>query len=134
MCSMSSRLVPLIVRSRQHAEILKNNEKMLAPSFNVTFQYIDDVLSLANSKFVDRIYPTNLKIKDATDTARPATYIEVHTINDSEGRLRKKIYDKRDDFKFPISNFPFLCVNIPAAHVLVYRVPISPFDMIYQSM
>jgi hypothetical protein len=37
---------------------LKKNEKKLA--FNFTFHYIDDVLSLNNSRFgnfVDRIYP-----------------------------------------------------------------------------
>jgi hypothetical protein len=25
------------------------------------------------------------------------------------------LYDKRDDFNFPIVNFPFICSNIPAA-------------------
>jgi hypothetical protein len=29
--------------------------------------------------------------------------------------LKGKKYDKRDDFKFPIVNFPFICSNIPAA-------------------
>jgi hypothetical protein len=41
-------------------ELLKKNEKKLARSFNFTFRYIDDVLSLNNSKFgdfVDRICP-----------------------------------------------------------------------------
>jgi hypothetical protein len=31
------------------------------------------------------------------------------------GRLRTKLYDKRNDFNFPIENFPFICNNIPAA-------------------
>jgi hypothetical protein len=35
----------------------------------------------------------------------------------SEGRLRTKLYNKRDDFNFPIVNFPFICSNIPAASV-----------------
>jgi hypothetical protein len=29
--------------------------------------------------------------------------------------VRAKLYDKRDDFNFPIVNFPFICSNIPAA-------------------
>jgi hypothetical protein len=33
----------------------------------------------------------------------------------SEGWLRWKLYDKRDDFNFPIVNFTFICSNIPAA-------------------
>ena len=36
---------------------------------------------------------------------------------DSEGRLRTKLYDKRDNFNFPIVNFLFICSNIPAAPV-----------------
>jgi hypothetical protein len=46
----------------------------LARSFNFTFRYIDNVLSLNNSRFgdfVDRIYPIELEIKDTTDTSNP---------------------------------------------------------------
>jgi hypothetical protein len=46
--------------------LLKKNEKKLARSFNFKFRYIDDVLSLNNSRFgdfVDRIYPIELEIK-----------------------------------------------------------------------
>ena len=49
--------------------LLKKNEKKLARSFNFTFRYIDDVLSLNNSRFgdfADRIYPIELEIKDTT--------------------------------------------------------------------
>ena len=98
--------------------LLKKNDKKLAQSFNFTFRYIDDVLSLNNSKFgdyVDRIYPNELEIKDTTDTARSASYLDLHLEIDNEGRLRTKLYDKRDDFDFPIVNFPFMCSNIPAA-------------------
>jgi hypothetical protein len=44
--------------------LLMKNEKKLARSFNFTFRYIVDVLSLNNSKFsdfVDHIYPLSLK-------------------------------------------------------------------------
>ena len=61
--------------------LLKNNEKKLARSFNFTFRYIDDVLSLNNSMFgdfVDRIYPIKLEIKDTTDTDRFASYLDLH--------------------------------------------------------
>ena len=90
--------------------LLKKNEKKLARSFNITFRYIDDVLSLSNSRlgdFVDRIYPIELEIKDSSD---------------SEGRLRTKFYDKRDDFYFPIVNFPFICSNIPTYGVYISQL------------
>ena len=57
--------------------LLKKSEKKLSRSFNFTFRYIDDVLSLNISRFgdfVDRIYPIELEIKDTTDTHRSASY------------------------------------------------------------
>ena len=97
---------------------LKKSEKKLARTFNFTFRYIDDVLSPNNSRFgdfVDRIYPIELEIKDIIDTDTSASYLDLHLEMDSEGRLRPKLYDKRDDFNFPIVNFLFICSNIPAA-------------------
>ena len=49
--------------------LLKKNEKKLVRSFNFTFRYIDDILSLNNSRFgdsFDLIYPIELEIKDTT--------------------------------------------------------------------
>ena len=61
--------------------LLMKNEKKLARSFNFTFRYIYDVLSLNNSRFgdfVDRIYHIELEIKNVTDTARSASYFDLH--------------------------------------------------------
>jgi len=68
-----------------------------------------------NSNNVDRIYSFELEIKDTTDTDTSASYLDLHIEIDSEGRLRTKLYDKRDYFNFPIVNFPFVCSNNPAA-------------------
>jgi hypothetical protein len=85
-----------------------------------------DVFPLNNSRFgdfVDHIYPIGLEIKNTTDTDRLALYLNLHLVIDSEERLRTNHYDKRDDFNFPIVNFPFICSNIPAASA--YEVFIS---------
>ena len=100
--------------------LLTKNEKKLARSFNFTFRYIDDVLSLNNSKFgdfVDRIYPIELEIKDTTDTVRSASYLDLHLEIDSEREREGEAVKnyKRDEFNFPIVNFSFICSNIPAA-------------------
>ena len=61
--------------------LLQRKKKKLAQSFGFTFRYIDDVLSLNNSKFgdyVDLIYPIELEIKDSTETERSASYLEFH--------------------------------------------------------
>ena len=63
----------------------------------VAFIYIDDVLSLNNSKFgdyVERIYPIELEMKDTTDTVKSASYLDLHLEIDNEGRLKTKLYDK----------------------------------------
>ena len=98
--------------------LLKKNKKKLGRSFNFTFRYINDVLSLSNSKFddfVDCIYPIELEIQDTTDTDRSASYLNLQLEIYSDGRLRTKLSDKGDDFNFPIVNVLFICSNIPAA-------------------
>ena len=107
-------------------ELLRRKDKKLAIYFNSTFRYIDDVLSLNNSKFgdyVEQIYPIELEIKDTTDTVKSASYLDLHLEIDNEGRLITKLYDKRDDFSFPIVNFPFPSRNIQAASAYGYISP-----------
>jgi hypothetical protein len=66
---------------------LRKTEKKLARSFNFTFRYVDDVLSLNNSRFgdfIDGIYLIEFEIKDSTNTARSAhtlTYTSKLTVS-----------------------------------------------------
>ena len=84
------------IRMRQTPlqDILKKIQMNLVQSFNFTFCYLDNVLPLRNSKFcdyVDGIYPTEIEVKDATDTAwSSASYLDLHIEIDSDGRLRTK--------------------------------------------
>ena len=112
----------------------EKNEKIVTRSFNFTFRYIDDVLSLDNSKLgdlVDRIYHIQLEQKNTTDTDISASYFDLHLEINNEGRLRTKHYVKGDDFNFPIMNFPFISSNIPVAPA--YGVYISD-DLTLQSL
>ena len=99
-------------------KLLKDGNKKLASSFNFTYRYIDDVLSLNNPKFSDylhQIYPDELEIKDTTDSRKSASYLDIHLEMDNKGKLCTSLFDKRDDFNFPIINFPVLSSNIPAS-------------------
>jgi hypothetical protein len=114
------------MRQTSYRGFSRKKEKKFAQPFNFTFRYIDDAISLNNSRFgdfVDCIYLIDLETKDTIDTDRSASCLDLHLEIDSERRLRTKRYDKRDDFNFPIVNFPFVCNNIPAAPV--YGVYIS---------
>ena len=91
-----------------------------------SFRYIDDVLSLHNSRFgnyLHRIYPNELEVKDSTDTQMSASSLDLHLKIDNGERFKTKLYDKHDDFTFPIVNFPFIGSNITASSV--YGVCIS---------
>ena len=118
LCYTSCRLVPLFIQGRLHTGASQEKRKgSQAISFNFTFHYIDDVLSLNNFKFgdfIDHICPIELEIKDTTDTAMSASYLDLHLEIDSQGHLRTKLYDKRNYLNYPIVNFPFICSNIPA--------------------
>ena len=84
---------------------LKKNERKLAIFFNLTFRYIDDVLSLNNCKFgdfVDHIYPMELEIKDTTDTDRSVSSLDLHLEIDNEGRLRSNLTTKEMMSIFPL--------------------------------
>ena len=85
--------------------LLKQKQKQLAQSFNFSLRYIDYVLSLII--LVLGTYPSQLEIKDTTDTVKSASYLDLHLKIDTRGRLNTELYDKRDDFYFSIVNFPF---------------------------
>ena len=90
------------MRQTSYRGFSRKIEKKLARSFNFTFRYIGDVLSLNNSRFGDFVDPIELEIKDTTDTYRSASYIDLHIEIGGCGwvGVRTKLYD---DFNFPIS-------------------------------
>ena len=96
---------------------LKNKDRKLAHTFNSSFRYIDDGLSVNNSPFGDYLHRFHPNIKDTTDTQKSASYLDIHHEFDNRGRLKTKLYDKRDDFTFPIVNFPVISSNIAASQV-----------------
>ena len=98
--------------------LIKNKKIKDARSFNFTYRYIDDVLSINNPSFgrlLPSIYPPELEIKETTETACSTSFLDLHLEFDNSGHLSTKIYDKRDDFNFEIINFPYLCSNIPSS-------------------
>ena len=63
---------------------------------------------------------SHILIKDTTNTVKSASYLDIHLEIDNESRLRAKLYYKRDDFNFPIMNFPFICSNISVPQLIRY--------------
>jgi hypothetical protein len=106
-------------------KLLRDNNKKLAVSFNHTFRYTDDVLSINNHNSTwYPVYPDELEIKDTKESNKSASYYLIQCIY-SNDRLTTTLYDRRDDFDFAIVNFPFLCSNIllsPACGVYISQL------------
>ena len=98
--------------------LLSTGKKKLASQFNFTYRYIDAVLSINNPDFenyLGQMYPAKLEIKDTTERNTSASNLGLLLSIESDGQLRTSLYDKRDDFNFHITNFPFLSSNIPSS-------------------
>ena len=98
--------------------LIKNGKRYVASKFNLTFRYIDDLISFNNSKFeqyLTDIYPRELQIKPTSLSEFQSHYLDLTFMRDSDNNLSTKLYDKRDDFPFSIVNFPFLSSNIPSS-------------------
>jgi hypothetical protein len=97
--------------------LVKGKKIHEARAFNFTYRYIDDVLSINDSRFAEflpLIYPPELEVKETADTASSASFLDVYLEFDDSGQFSPNIYDKRD-FNFKIINFPNMCSNIPAS-------------------
>ena len=93
---------------------VSTGKKRLASQFNFTYRYINDVLSINNSDFenyLGQMYPTELEIKDTTESNTSASYLDLLLSIGRDGQLHTSLYDKHDDFNFQITNFPFLSSN-----------------------
>jgi len=56
-----------------------------------------------------------LVVKDTTNYPNSASYLDLYLEHDINGTLTTKLYNKCDDFNFPIVNYPFIDSNIPSS-------------------
>ena len=94
-------------------KLVKDKKIHEARAFNFTYRYIDDVLSINNSRFAEflpLIYPPELEVKETTDNASAASFLDLYLEFDDSGQISTKIYEN-----FKIINFPNMCSNIPAS-------------------
>ena len=59
--------------------------------------------------------PADPEIKDTTESNTFASYLDLILSTGRDGQLCTSLYDKREDFNFHITNFPFLSSNIPSS-------------------
>ena len=93
----------------------EDNQPDVIEDFNSTSPYLDDLLDIDNNFFdsmVNRIYPSELQLNEANVSDTEASFLDLH-LSISDGFVKTKIYDKRDDFDFDIVSFPFLDGDVP---------------------
>ena len=88
----------------------------LVKKFRTCARYIDDLLLVNNDdtmmKIMTEIYPKELILvpDDSDGLSTPFLDLQISIV---DGIISSSIFDKRDNFDFPIINFPTLSGNIP---------------------
>ena len=99
-------------------KLIKEGKRKLARKFNLSYRYIDDLISFNNTRFkefISDIYPKELTISETTESTSIASYLDLLFIRDKNNNITTKLYHKHDAFGFHIVNFPFMSSNIPSA-------------------
>ena len=99
-------------------KLIKEGKRKLARKFNLSYCYIDDLISSSNTgfkEFISDIYPKELIISETTEYTSVVSYLDLLFTRDENSNFTTKLYDKRDVFGLHIMNFPFMSSNIPSA-------------------
>ena len=77
---------------------------------NDTSRYLDDIFNINIPEFekhIPDIYPSELLLNKANTSNKEPSFLDLN-INVIGSDVHNNVYDKRDDFGFPIVNFPWL--------------------------
>ena len=107
--------------------LVKNKNVDEAKSFNLTYRYVDDALSI-NDHYLGNGYRQCINQSSRLKRLRKQNVLylfclDLHLEFDNNCHLNTKMFDERDAFNSNIINFPYLCSNIPSSHA--YGVYIS---------
>ena len=86
----------LIVMLNNQFNQNSTGKKQFASRFNITYRYIDDVLSLNSPEFenyLSQMYPAELAIKDTIESTTSASYLDLLLSIGRDGKLHTSIFD-----------------------------------------
>ena len=93
----------------------KSKQYDLIDMFNDTSRYLDDIFTIDNPEFekhIPDIYPTELQLNKAITSDKETSFLDLN-IKVVGSDVHTSVYDKRDDFGFPIVNFPWFSGDVP---------------------
>ena len=97
------------------SDLQKSKRFDLIDMFNDTSRYLDDIFTIDNPEFdkhISDIYPAELQMNKANTSDKETSFLDLN-IKVIGSDIHTSVYDKRDDFGFPIVNFPWLSGDIP---------------------
>ena len=119
---MGTNCAPLIADLFLHCyerDFMSNLQKSkrfdLIDKFNDTSRYLDDIFTIDNPEFAEHIpdiYPRELQLNKANTSDKETSFLDLN-IKVVGSNIHTSVYDKRDDFGFPIVNFPWLSGDVP---------------------
>ena len=90
-------------------ELIKEGKRKLARKFNLSYRYIDDIISFCNERkdlnfneFISDIYPKELTIYETAESTSVAAYLDLVFARDENNNITTKVYNKRDALGFHI--------------------------------
>ena len=93
----------------------KSKQYDLIDMFNDTSRYLDDIFTIDNPEFekhIPDIYPTELHLNKAITSDKEISFLDLD-IKVVGIDVHTSVYDKRDDFGFPIVNIPRFSGDVP---------------------
>ena len=97
------------------SDLQKSKRFNLIDMFNDTSRYLDDIFTIDNPEFekhIPDIYPAELQLNKANTSDKETSFLDLN-IKVIGSDIHTSVYDKRDDFGFPIVNFPWLSGDVP---------------------
>ena len=97
------------------SDLHKSKRHDLIDMFNDTSRYLDDIFTIDNpefEKYIPDIYPAELQLNKANTSDKETSFLDLN-IKVIGSDIHTSVYDKRDDFGFPIVNFPWLSGDVP---------------------
>ena len=97
------------------SDLQKSKRFDLIDMFNDTSRYLDDIFTIDNPEFekhIPDIYPAELQLNKANTSDKETSFLDLN-IKVIGSDIHTSVYDKRDDFGFPIVNFPWLSGDVP---------------------
>ena len=97
------------------SNLQKSKRFDLIDKFNDTSRYLDDKFTIDNTEFAEHIpdiYPRELQLNKANTSDKETSFLDL-SIKVVGSNIHTSVYDKRNDFGFPIVNFPWLSGDVP---------------------